>query len=330
MTTTAGNNFTRYYASLSVGSLQVGRPTVQTSFSLPIRIGNNAGTALPVGTLSLVIGDYSAPKITAESNTVVGELCLKYSTTGIYNTVFGWQAANNLVTGGGNTIVGALASTNSDSDYGTAVGYAAYANTTGTTVGAVAFGGYSAAVGNTNIGAYSGTLTMAGYNTAVGSYSGRGGSAQFASICAFGFQALGVGVKTTAADGSCAFGRGSLAAVTSGAHNSAFGFGSGGVLTTGGYNALFGFNAGVLLTGSYNTIMGADPAAVGAISGSVALGKGVTATDNTFSVAVNNATTYISTDLVLVNNGSTSNPANVDYFKVYFNGVEKRILLYDP
>jgi hypothetical protein len=330
MTTTAVNNYTRYYASLSVGSLQVGNVRVSSSFSSPIRFGTNAGRLIPVGSDAVVIGDNSGQKCTVGTGTTIGgSLNLQNLTTGLYNTAFGWNNGAAVITGGGNVFVGQYCDATADCTYGTAIGWSSYTRDGCTSVGAISYGGAAASSNNTNIGYSTGTIYMGSNNTAVGSFTLRTGAAGFANCCAFGAGALGYGTKTTAVDGSCAFGRSSLQNVSSGTHNSAFGYASGGTLTTGGYNALFGYNAGVLLTGSYNTVLGSDPVTTGAIAGSVALGYGVTAASNTLSIALNQATVTMTTDCVRnVVGGSTAVPAGTDYLIVSFNGTARKIALY--
>jgi hypothetical protein len=91
-----------------------------------------------------------------------------------------------------------------------------------------------------------------------------------------------------------------------------------------------GYAAGQTLTGSYNVIVGAD-AAGGAVSGAVALGAGVTAATDTFSIALTNAGTTFSTGLTpsTQNGGYQNCPTDCGYLLVYFNGVARRILVYN-
>ncbi len=330
MTTTAVNNYTRYYASLSVGSLQVGRPSISVSFTSPIRIGNRAGSVIPVGSDAVVVGDNSGQKCSVGTGTTIcGSQNLQNLTTGTYNTAVGWNNGSAIITGSSNVFVGQSADATADCTYGVAIGWFSQTRDACTSVGSISYGGAGTSSYNTSFGYTCGTLGMGSYNTAVGATTLKGGSAGFAYCCAFGAGALGSGTKTTAVDGSCAFGRTSLQLVTSGPHNSAFGYATGGSLTTGGYNALFGYAAGQLLTGSYNTIMGSDPAAVGAVSGSVALGYGVTPASNTLSIALNQATVTMTSNCLRVVAGSTAVPAATDYLVVVLNGTSKKIALYD-
>lgn len=333
--TTQINNSSKYLTSLRVGSLQVGRTNAYTQFSLPVRIGLLAGSGMSTGAETVVVGDYSGGAIVDDARSVIvgsrtGNLAYGVN----YNVLIGWTTASTLTTGGANTVVGCIAKTiGATTNFATVLGYTAQGCEAGTAIGAAAATGTSnsaTSIYNTSVGMSSGTSTMGQGNTAVGAFSLRGSTAVWNNVCAFGHYALGTGVKTAAVDGTCAFGKSCMSGLTTGAHNSAFGHSCATLLTTGGYNSFFGYQAGLNITGSYNVIVGADTAG-GAVSGAVALGAGVTAATDTFSIALTNAGTTFSTGLTpsTQNGGYQNCPTDCGYLLVYFNGVAKRILVYN-
>lgn len=328
--TTQINNSSRYFTSIRVGTLMLGtKPSQQFTYTSPIRIGNKAGQNLATGDgTSVVIGDNSAPLATSGSTTIVGSVCAGALTSGDA-TIFGYGSGTLLTTGTQNAFFGAFVTTLGDVNYSTAVGSNTYAGELSVSAGYIAMAGALTSSANVAVGYGSGTRYMGSYNTACGGLSLRTGTGAYSSCCAFGYKALGSGNKSTAVDGASAFGYEALLGNNTGPHNSAFGYQSGRALSSGGYNALFGYQAGWLLTGSYNTLVGSD-AAGGAVSGAVALGYGVTAESNTFTVTVGGASPVtMKTDCVRQVFGSTMVPGATDYLIVSFNGTAKKIALYD-
>ena len=330
--TTQINNSAKYLTSLRVGSLQVGRTNASTQFSLPVRIGLLAGTNLVSGGESVVVGDYSCGTATTEIySVVVGARTGNSVTIGNYNVLIGWTTARALAGGRGDVIIGAGAATTSGTvDYGTAVGFNATVGAGCTSVGANTFGGTASSIYNTFIGHQNGTVTCGNYNTVTGSYAARVGTGAWSSVCAFGYGALGSGSKTVAIDGTCAFGRSALAALTTGSYNSVFGHTAGATVTTGSSNTLMGYAAGHNLSGSNNTIIGASPV-TGTVSGCVTLGAGATSLSNTFTVCLQNGTTYFDTNFLPATQGTgyQNCPTDCAYINVFFNGVQRRILVYN-
>ena len=328
--TTQINNSSRYFTSIRVGTLMLGtKPSQQFTYTSPIRIGNKAGQNLAVGDgTSVVIGDNSAPLATSGSTTIVGSVCASALTSGDA-TIFGYGSGILLTSGTQNAFFGSFVTTLGDINYSTAIGSNCYGGELSLTAGYFAQAGALASTYNVALGCLAGTQYMGSYNTACGASSLRTGTGAYSSCCAFGYKALGSGNKSTAVDGACAFGYEALFGNNTGPHNCAFGYQSGRAVSTGGYNALFGYRAGWLLTGSYNTLVGSD-ATGAAVSGAVALGYGVTAESNTFTVTVGGASPVtMKTDCVRQVFGSTMVPAATDYLIVSFNGTAKKIALYD-
>jgi hypothetical protein len=212
------------------------------------RAGVNAGNSIESG------GNY---------NTVVGDEAGTAITTGDNNVALGYKALFTEDTGQRSVAIGDFALTvqnNDDSNYNTAVGYAAGLSvTTGvqnTLIGGLAGDAITTASNNVAIGASAaGATTTGALNTAVGS-SALVTNTTGANNVAMGFAALQL---NTTASNNTALGYAALNANTEGTNNTAVGFSAGSSITTGVENTTLGSGAGGITTGSQNVAVGYLP-----------------------------------------------------------------------
>ena len=171
---------------------------------------NSSGTAWTFST-----GATTVLKLDQNSRT-----SLSNNDSGLYNTIFGKLAGDDLASGGnGNAFFGENAGHgNTTGDYNVALGLNAYRF--------LPTGNNNIAIGLDAMAAQDGTAN--GLN----------------DVVAIGFEAFkGTGAGTSGPIGSVAIGSKSLKALTTGVANTAVGFESGVLLTTGGYNAVLGYQA---------------------------------------------------------------------------------------
>ncbi len=192
-------------------------------------------------------------------NTATGANVLRANTTGSYNTASGYAALYQSTTGNNNSAFGIYSMfENTTGAYNTASGgYSMRLNTSGLYNTAT---GYNALYSNTS-GDYNTangyealfSSTTANYNTAVGSLSMRANTTGYANTAA---------------------GRYSLSSNTTGYYNATAGYYSMYSNTTGRYNAALGYRAMYSnTTGYYNTVVGAQAnVASGALTNATAIG----------------------------------------------------------
>jgi hypothetical protein len=213
-------------------------------------VGDEAGTAITTGDNNVALG-YKAlfTEDTGQRSVAIGDFALTVQNNddSNYNTAVGYAAGTAVTTGVQNTFIGGLAGnaiTTAPSN--TAVGYSALlSNSTGggnTAVGYEALRN-STAASNTAVGTYSlYTNTSGTYNTAIG-----------VDIPGTALGALG---NNTTGSNNTAVGTAALAATTTGDKNVALGDSAGYSNTTGTGNVFLGNGAGYNTTGSGNTFVG--------------------------------------------------------------------------
>jgi cytoskeletal protein CcmA (bactofilin family) len=251
------------------------------------RAGVNAGNSIESGgNYNTVVGDEAGTAITTGGpNTAVGYQAGTAITTGDNNTAMGYRALYTEDTGNRSVAIGDYTLTvqnNDDSNYNTAVGYAAGAAVTTGTINTLIGGlaGSACTVGNSNVAVGYGALqtdtagdravaigvnalvaqnftsTTDNYNVAVGYEAGSSVTTGVQNT----FLGSLAGDANTTASNNTAVGYSALGANTTGTQNVAVGTYAGDAVTTGGYNCIMGYQAGTyitdLITGDANCIIG--------------------------------------------------------------------------
>ena len=237
-----------------------------STFALTLQDSTGAASATTMQTLAS-LHDYfiggGAYTTTGNYNTGFGYSALPANTTGSYNTGFGALALQQNTTGAGNTASGIYAlSSNTTGSNNTATGYSAlYANTTGNYNAGF---GYSALPAN----------TTGSYNTASG-YSAMHANTTGGVNTASGYSAL---YANTTGNYNAGFGESALLYNTTGTYNTGVGTGAGytsaaNAQISGSYNSFLGYGSGQssATQQSYMTIVGAG--ATAACSSCVTLGR---------------------------------------------------------
>lgn len=179
------------------------------------------------------------------SNTAVGDVALRFNTSGFRNTASGALALNGNTTGHSNTVSGFNALTfNSSGAYNTASGaFSLRANTTGSrNTGSGAFALHLNSTGSHNTASGSNALRA---NTTGNNNTASGDSALLTNTTGINNTASGISALRDNADGNfnTAHGGEALISNTSGFRNTASGFGALRSNTTGLYNTAIGVYA---------------------------------------------------------------------------------------
>jgi len=314
---------------------------------------NNAGHFFQIGTktsvwsyngdLEFLTGTSATVRMKLDANS---RISLSNNDSGTSNTVFGYQAGNQIGSGDNfNVFIGHQVAdadmTNAiqnvgigyqtltsltEGDSNTAVGSGSLYNlTTGSfnvAMGHLSADAITTASNNTAIGYSSLTsITISGQNVGVGRNAGfsitdhgnnvfvgdNAGYHQAGESNVFIGKDAGLGSSGSDNDGTVAIGFDSLKALTSGSKNTAVGYQSGDTVTTGQKNVLIGYNADVSGAGATNQIViGADTTAVS--ENSVTLGNtGVT-------------------DVYMAQDATSDNSTNTEGATVYAKGLHLKNL----
>jgi len=249
-------------------------------------VGDEAGTAITIGSNNTLIGTFSGDAIsTSSSNTAVGSYSMTNMTDGnnnvavgtsaldldtkgnysvavgrnalgsqnftsltnTHNTALGYNAGLNVTTGIQNTILGSLAGDAlTDADYNVAIGYQALTSDRK--------GGRTVAIGYNALQNQDFASTTDTFNTAVGMASGQN------NVTGIQNTYVGYGAGNSGLDSyNVAVGYNALANESAGERNTAIGRNALGSASTTGEstNTAIGFNSGELITtGIKNTILG--------------------------------------------------------------------------